>query len=213
MLFNIPFEIEHYMMGYSGRQDELLCELYRDTHKRVLHPRMISGPLQGKFLEMLSKLLQPSRILEIGTYTGYSAICLARGLKTGGRLHTIEINDELEDFIRYYLRRSGMHDQIILHIGQALNILDDFHEPFDLIYLDADKREYPQYLKQCKNQLRQGGCIIADNVLWDGKVTDPQTQDIYTKGIQQFNDMVYHDPELEQVILPLRDGLMMIRKK
>ncbi|MBS3777289.1 MAG: O-methyltransferase [Bacteroidales bacterium] len=212
-MFEISSEIEQYILDHSERQDDLLYELYRETHKRVLHPRMLSGHLQGKILEMLSKLLQPSQILEIGTYTGYSAICLARGLTEGGMLHTIEVNDELEDFINHYLVRSGLKKQITLHIGDALEITGNLPGPFDLIYIDADKREYPDYLEICREKLRKGGAILADNVLWDGKVVHPDTKDSHTMGIHRFNEMVKKDRELEQVILPLRDGLMMIRKK
>ena len=212
-MFEIPSEIEQYILNHSEKEDDLLYELYRETHQKVLHPRMLSGHLQGKILEMLSKLLQPSRILEIGTYTGYSAICLARGLSEGGTLNTIEVNDELEDFINHYLERSGLNDRITLHIGDALEIIKGFSGSFDLIYIDADKREYPDYLKLCSKKLRSGGCLLADNVLWDGKVVSPDIKDKHTMGIHRFNEMVKNDPELEQVILPLRDGLMMVRKK
>lgn len=212
-MFEISKEIEQYILDHSAEEDDLLYEIYRETHKRVLYPRMLSGHLQGKILEMLSKLLHPSKILEIGTYTGYSAICLARGLASGGTLHTIEINDELEDFIRHYLNRSGLNDHITLHIGNALEVVQSLPESFDLVYIDADKREYPQYLEVCKPKLRKGGCILADNVLWDGKVTAPDTNDSHTMGIHRFNEMVKDDEELEYVILPIRDGLMMIRKK
>lgn len=211
-MFEIPTEIEQYILDHSGEEDDLLYELYRETHKKVLHPRMLSGHLQGKILEMLSKLIQPSQILEIGTYTGYSAICLARGLAEGGMLHTIEVNDELEDFIHHYLERSGLNDRITLHIGDALEIIRSLSGAFDLIYIDADKREYPDYLNLCKDKLSRGGCILADNVLWNGKIVNPDTKDPHTMGIHRFNEMVRNDRELEQVILPLRDGLMMIRK-
>ncbi len=212
-MFGISQELEQYILNHSEKEDELLYELNRETHKKVLHPRMLSGQLQGKTLEMLSKLLQPSQILEVGTYTGYSAICLARGLTEGGRLHTIESNDELEDFARHYFNRAGLQERITLHIGYALDIIEDLNGPFDLVYLDADKREYTGYLKLCKEKLRPGGCILADNVLWDGKVVDPDPQDPDTMGIHHFNETVKNDPDLEQVILPIRDGLMMIRKK
>ncbi|MFW6100112.1 MAG: O-methyltransferase [Bacteroidota bacterium] len=212
-MFDIPSDIEQYILEHSGEQDELLSELYRETHKKVLHPRMLSGHLQGKILEMLSKLLQPSSILEIGTYTGYSAICLARGLAAGGTLHTIEVNDELKDFIQHYLDRSDMGNRINLHIGDALEIIRQLSGSFDLIYIDADKREYPDYLELCREKLRPGGCLLADNVLWDGKVVDTDTSDPHTLGIHRFNEKIKRDSGLEQVILPIRDGLMMIRKK
>ncbi|MCF8335878.1 MAG: O-methyltransferase [Bacteroidales bacterium] len=212
-MFDIPPDIEQYILVHTENEDDLLHELYRETHKKVLHPRMLSGHMQGKLLEMLSKLMQPSRILEIGTYTGYSAICLARGLSEGGILHTLEINDELEDFINHYLERSGLNDRITLHIGDALEIIKSLPSPFDLVYIDADKREYPRYLEICKEKLRKGGCILADNVLWDGKIVHPDTNDSHTMGIHRFNEMVKNDHALEQLILPVRDGLMMIRKK
>lgn len=212
-MFDIPSNIEQYILDHTEKEDNLLYELYRETYKRVLHPRMLSGHLQGKILEMISKLLRPSSILEIGTYTGYSAICLARGLAEGGTLHTIEINDELEDFIQHYLDRSGLNDRTILHIGDAQEIIRNLAGPFGLIYIDADKRQYPGYLELCRQKLSPRGCILADNVLWDGKVVHPDINDPHTMGIYRFNEMVKNDPELEQVILPIRDGLMMIRKK
>jgi len=205
--------MEDYILHQSGRQDELLYELYRETHKKVLHPRMLSGRLQGQMLEQISKMLSPSRILEIGTYTGYSAICLARGLAPDGQLDTIEINDELEDFIRHYLNRSGMEKKINLHIGDARKILDQLRGPYQLIFLDGDKRQYPDYLTHCKGLLAPGGTLLADNVLWDGKVLDSDTRDTHTQGIRQFNDRVRNDPSLESLILPIRDGLMMAHKK
>ena len=212
-MFEISSELEKYILDHSEKEDELLYELNRETHKKMLRPRMLSGHLQGKTLEMLSKLLQPSQILEIGTYTGYSAICLARGLPEGGRLHTIESNDELEDFVQHYFERAGLQNKISLHIGYALDIIGELTGPFDLVYLDADKTEYSDYLKLCKERLSPGGCILADNVLWDGKVVHPDPNDPDTMGIHHFNETVKNDPDLEKVILPIRDGLMMIRKK
>jgi predicted O-methyltransferase YrrM len=210
---NLTPEMEQYILEHSDAQDDLLYELYRETHKKVLHPRMLSGQLQGKLLEMISKMIRPSRILEIGTYTGYSAICLARGMTEGGMLHTIEINDELKDFIEHYLERSGMNDRITLHIGDALHTMENIREDFDLIYIDGDKREYPGYLKISRKKLRKGGFLLADNVLWDGKVVDPDIEDPHTRGIHQFNEQVKQDQNLEKMMLPLRDGLMIIRKK
>ena len=212
-MFELSKETENYILNQAGRQDELLYELYRETHKKVLHPRMLSGRLQGQMLELISKMLSPSRILEIGTYTGYSAICLAKGLAAGGQLDTIEINDELEDFIRHYLTRSGLQDNISLHIGDALEVLDQLQGPYQLIYIDGDKREYPDYLERCTKLLAPGAALLVDNVLWDGKVLDRNTRDAHTQGIQQFNEMVTKDPSLESLILPIRDGLMMAVKK
>jgi len=212
-MFEISREIEDYILNQTGQQDDLLYELYRETHKKVLHPRMLSGKLQGRMLELISKMLMPYRILEIGTYTGYSAICLARGLAPEGWLDTIEINDELEDFIRHYLNRSGMEEKINLHIGDAREILTQLQGPYQLIFIDGDKRQYPDYLIHCKELLAPGGTLMADNVLWDGKVLDRVTRDAHTQGIRQFNDMVRDDSSLESLILPVRDGLMMARKK
>jgi len=206
-------ELEHYILDQARHEDDLLYELYRETHKKVLHPRMLSGGVQGKMLEMLSKMLHPTAILEIGTYTGYSAICLARGLAPDGKLDTIEINDELEDFIRHYLKRSDRQGQIHLHIGDALQMIRQVEGPYDLIFIDGDKREYPEYLDLCKPLLSPGGMLLADNVLWDGKVLEGSTRDPHTQGIQRFNEMVRDDPQLESIILPVRDGLMMARKR
>ena len=206
-------EMEDYILQQAGGQDDLLYELYRETHKKVLHPRMLSGHLQGKMLEMIVRMLRPSKILEIGTYTGYSAICMARGLDRNGQLDTIEINDELEEFILHYLNRSGLNERINLHIGDALEILGKLEGPYQLIFLDGDKREYPRYLELCIPILERGGTILADNVLWDGKVLDRETKDPHTLGIQQFNEMVKNNSSLESLILPIRDGLMMARRK
>jgi len=211
-MFELPKELEDYILMQTGRNEELLYELYRETHKKVLHPRMLSGRLQGHILEMISKMARPGKILEIGTYTGYSAICLSRGLTPGGRLDTIEINDELEEFIRHYLERSGVGEQIHLHIGDALEIMKTLTPPYQLIFIDGDKREYPLYLSQGKHLLGRGGIILADNVLWDGKVLEENTKDPHTRGIQEFNEQVKNDPSLESLILPIRDGLMMVRK-
>ncbi|MFP4017758.1 MAG: O-methyltransferase [Bacteroidales bacterium] len=213
-MLQLPEELESYLINYSDKEDKLLYELYRETNKKILHPRMLSGYLQGKLIEMITKMVNPENVLEIGTYTGYSAICIARGLSNKGKLYTIEINDELEDFIRHYFRKSGLGEKISLHIGDARKIIEDFHFNFDLIFIDGDKREYPEYLIKCKNKLNAGGFIIADNVFWDGKVlNEKQNSDQHTKGIKKFNDLVNKDESLENIILPLRDGLNIIRKK
>ena len=211
-MLDISEELEQYILNQARHEDDLLYDLYRETHKKVLHPRMLSGRLQGKMLEMISKMLQPQAILEIGTYTGYSAICLARGLALGGKLDTIEINDELEAFIRHYLERSGLQDHIHLHIGDALELIRQQQGPYDLIFIDGDKREYPEYLNLCRPLLNPGGILLADNVLWDGKVLDKSSRDPHTQGIQRFNEMIRNDARMESIILPIRDGLMMARK-
>ncbi|MEE4197525.1 MAG: O-methyltransferase [Bacteroidales bacterium] len=208
------FNIEQYILDHSDPEDPLLAELNRETHLKVLRPRMLSGHLQGKILQMISRMIHPGRILEIGTYTGYSAICLARGLNDKGVLHTIEINDELECFIRKYLRKAKLEDRIKLHIGNALEIIPRISETFDLVFIDGDKREYLNYYQTIFNFVKPGGYILADNVLWSGKVIELETpDDDYTRGIFAFNEFIKKDPRVEKVILPLRDGLTLIRKK
>ncbi len=211
---DISEEIEKYIIDHSDKEDALLYELFRETHKKVLHPRMISGYLQGKLLEMLTKMIKPHNVLEIGTYTGYSAICIAKGLEKDSKLTTIEVNDELEEFIRHYIEKSGQQHKISLLIGSALQIIPTLNTKFDLIFIDGDKREYPDYLKLSKPKLKPGGVIIADNVLWDGKVTqEAKKDDEHTRGIKEFNDMMQQDMDLENLILPLRDGLTIARKR
>ena len=206
-------ELENYLLDHTSEEDELLKKLERDTFLNVLRPRMLSGHLQGKMLEMFSRMINPKFILEIGTYTGYSAICLAKGLQKEGQLHTIEINDELESFASNYFEKSGFRKQIIQHIGDGREIIPQLDFAFDLIFIDADKREYCDYFDLVIDKLKPGGFIIADNVLWSGKVvekTDPA--DEQTTGILQFNKKIKEDSRVSQVILPVRDGLMIIRK-
>jgi len=205
-------QVEKYVLEHTEEENELLKELYRQTHVKIYHPRMLSGHLQGKILKMLSHMIAPYRILEIGTYTGYSALCLAEGLLPGGLLHTIEINDELEEFIRLYINRSPHASKIKLHIGNAINIVPSIDETFDLVFIDGDKREYLAYYHAVFNKVRQGGFIIADNVLWNGKVLNPNENDEFTKSIREFNDYVHFDTRVENVMLPIRDGMMILRK-
>ncbi|MGE0089529.1 MAG: O-methyltransferase [Bacteroidales bacterium] len=208
------FNIEEYILNHSDDEDPVLAELNRETNLKILRPRMLSGHLQGKILEMLSKMIRPDKILEIGTYTGYSAICLAKGLTEKGVLHTIEINDELEEIITKYIQKSGLQNQIHVHFGNALEIIPTLNETFDLVFIDGDKREYFAYYKLILNYVKPGGFILADNVLWSGKVIELETpDDEYTKGIFDFNDFLKNDKRVEKVILPLRDGLTLIRKK
>jgi predicted O-methyltransferase YrrM len=208
------FNIEEYILNHSDDEDPLLTELNRETNLKILRPRMLSGHLQGKILEMISKMIRPERILEIGTYTGYSAICLAKGLMEDGILNTIEINDELEEIITKYIQKSGFQNQINVHFGNALEIIPTLNEKFDLVFIDGDKREYLAYYELVLNYLKPGGFILADNVLWSGKVIELETpDDEYTKGIFDFNDFLKKDKRVEKVILPLRDGLTLIRKK
>ena len=195
-------------------QDPLLAELERETCLMAVNPRMLSGHLQGSILSVLSKMIQPSSILEIGTYTGYSAICLAQGLAPGGRLITIEINDELRDFAAKYFRKAGLQAVIDQRTGDARDIIPRLHESFDLIYMDGDKREYAEYFRLVFDTLKKGGWLLADNTLWDGKVLGEESLlDRQTAGIVEFNRIIAEDNRIDKVILPLRDGLTVIRKK
>jgi len=207
-------DIEQYTEQHTTPEDETLSWLVRQTHLQTIHPRMLSGMVQGRLLSMISAMLIPRRILEIGTFTGYSALCLSKGLARDGLLHTIERNDEWEDLIRQAITRAGETARIILHIGDALNIIPQIDERFDLVYIDGDKREYIAYYEAALSKLRPGGFILADNVLWDGKVLEePQPHDHQTQGIVSFNKCVQADSRVENVLLPLRDGLMVVRKK
>ena len=207
-------ELDKYIREHSTPEDKVLEELYRQTHLYVVNPNMASGHIQGKFLEMLSFMIHPSRILEIGTYTGYSAICLARGLKGGGQLHTIEINDELNEMSTHYFALAGVADRVTLHTGRAQDVIPEMKYIFDLVFIDGDKREYCEYYDLVFEKVRKGGFIIADNVLWGGKIEGAEAlKDPQTKGVVMFNEMVRKDPRVEKIVLPLRDGLMLIRKK
>lgn len=204
---------EEYILKHSGQESELLAEINRETQAKILIPRMLSGHLQGRILSMISHLIKPKIILEIGTYTGYSALCLAEGLASDGELHTIELNDELESFILKYFHQSEHKNQLHLHIGDALDIIGKLPNNIDLAFIDADKRVYLEYYHQIIDKLNVGGVILADNVLWGGKVVKPiEENDEYTKGILAFNDFVHKDNRVENVILPVRDGIMMLRK-
>lgn len=209
----LPPAIEQYVQNHSSEEMQVLQELSRETQAKVLRPRMLSGHIQGLFLQMISKLIRPERILEIGTYTGYSAICLAQGLNENGLLHTIDVNDELESIIRKYVDKAGLANKISLHIGNALSIIPTLKETWDLVFIDADKENYLNYYHLVFNQVKPGGWIIADNVLWSGKVVDDNEDDIETQAIRQFNEFIHADERVEHLLLPLRDGLMMIRKK
>jgi caffeoyl-CoA O-methyltransferase len=204
--------LEEYLLSHSTPEDPLLAELYRQTHLRFVNPNMASGQLQGKFLEFMSRMISPASILEIGTYTGYSAICLARGLKPGGKLVTIEINDELAGFSSSWFRKAGLGDSIISLTGDARAIIPCLEGTFDLVFIDGDKREYCEYYRHVVKKVKVGGFILADNVLWGEKVFDKNTRDQQTKGIIEFNEMIRDLEDIEKIILPLRDGLMVIRK-
>ncbi len=206
--------LEKYILAHTRGEDEVLADLYRKTHIKFVNPNMVSGHLQGAILTMISNMIAPEKILEIGTFTGYSAICLARGLKKNGCLDTIEIDNELEDFILSYFKKAGVEKQINLCIGNALDLVKELPGPYDLVFIDGDKREYLAYYNLVFEKVRPGGYIIADNVLWGGKVTDPEYKnDPFTKGIMEFNELVHNDIRIENVILPVRDGLMLCKKK
>lgn len=206
--------LDDYILSHISAEPEHLKRLYRRTHLRHLYPRMCSGHLQGRMLSMLSSMIKPQRILELGAYTGYSALCLAEGLAKDGQLHTIEVDDEMEDELLELFATSPGGDCITLHIGDAEEIIATIDEIWDLVYIDANKRRYVEYLDLVLPRLRRGGFIIADNTLWDGKVTDTvANHDAQTLALDRFNSYVASHPELETVIIPLRDGLTLIRKK
>ncbi len=206
--------LEEYILRHIDEEDDYLKALYRDTHVKLLRPRMASGHLQGRMLKMFVRMIRPKQILEIGTYSGYSALCMAEGLDEGSVLHTFEINDEQEDFTRPWLEQSPYVDKIKFYIGDALERVPQLGITFDLVFVDGDKRKYMEYYEMSLAHLSPGGYIIADNTLWDGNVTEtPNPNDAQTIGIQAFNEFVAKDNRVEKVILPLRDGLTIIRKK
>ena len=206
-------DIHDYASLYTSEETDVLKELNRETHVKMIYPRMLSGHLQGRLLSMISKMIQPIRILEIGTYTGYSAICLSEGLQKNGQIHCIEINPELEEIIQKYVEKSGIHSKFKLHIGDAIHIIPTLKENYDLVFIDADKEQYLQYYHLIFNKVRKGGYIIADNVIWNGKVLlDTQKTDKETEGIKKFNEFVKNDKRVENMLLPFRDGIMIIKK-
>lgn len=208
-------EEEAYILSHIDPESDYLRALYRDTHLRLLYPRMASGHLQGRLLKMLVRMIRPRLVLEIGTYSGYSALCMAEGLPEGGRIYTFEINDEQEDFTRPWIEGSPYGSRIEFRIGDALAEVPRLGLTFDMAYIDADKRKYTEYYEMALQYVIPGGYIIADNTLWDGHVLNPvpRTSDLQTIGIKAFNDYVAKDGRVEKVILPLRDGLTLIRKK
>lgn len=206
--------IDDYILSHIDEEPPQLARLNRDAHVNLLRPRMLSGHLQGRILKMLVRMIKPRRILEIGTYTGYATLCLAEALPEGGEVHTIEINDELEDFIRRQFDASDVGDKISLHIGDAMEIIPKLGGYFDLVFIDADKRLYADYFDLVFDKVNAGGLILADNTLWDGKVIEPlHPNDKQTIGILNFNEKIKNDPRIEKVIVPLRDGLTIIFKK
>lgn len=206
-------EIENYILQHIDVEPEYLKTLYRETNVKILNPHMASGHLQGRLLRMLTQMIAPQCVLEIGTYTGYSALCIAEGLPAGAMLHTVEINDELEDFTRSWIENSVYSNKISLHIGNALTLVPQMEQAFDMAFIDGDKCEYIAYYEMTLNKLSPNGYILADNTLWDGHILDAAYErDAQTKGIKEFNDYVANDSRVERVILPLRDGLTLIKK-
>jgi predicted O-methyltransferase YrrM len=208
----IDEQISRYCAEHTAAQDAVLAELERETWLKVLRPRMLSGHIQGKFLEFIVKMLQPKEVLEIGTYTGYSAIWMARALKADATLHTIDINPELEEMAQTYFQKAGVEHQINFYIGNALDIIPKLDIVFDLVFIDADKTNYKNYLELVLPKVRKGGIIIADNVLWNGKVLQESPKDPETKAIREFNEYVQATTEVDNLLLPLRDGLMIMEK-
>ncbi len=206
--------LTEYIESHSTPEPDYLKVVYRQTHQLTVNPRMLSGFVEGRFLSFLSKMLCPKRILEIGTFTGYSTLCLAEGLVSNGRLDTIEVNDELESLIRRHFALSPFEQQITLHIGDAKELLPTLQGPYDLIFMDADKREYDTYYDLCLPLLSPNGCLLVDNTLWDGHVVDAAyDKDKQTLALRKFNDRVRADVRVESLLLPLRDGLTLLRLK
>lgn len=205
--------VDEYILQHIDEEGPYLEALYRDTHLRLLYPRMASGHLQGRMLKMFVQMIRPMRVLEIGTYSGYSALCMAEGLPEGAMLHTVEINDEQELFTRPWLEESPYADKITFHIGDALELVPRLGLTFDMAFIDGDKRKYVDYYRMLYPLIAPGGYLLADNTLWDGHVVEEHPHDAQTLGIMAFNDLVAQDSRVEKVILPLRDGLTLIRKK
>ncbi len=209
----LPEHLESYALEHSSEESEVLKKLNRETHARVLRPRMLSGHMQGRLLAFISRMVKPSRILELGTYTGYSAICLAEGLQPGGKIDTIDHNPELEDFAAEYFELAGIRDHVIQHVGEALDLIPGLEGPYDLVFMDADKVNYQRYFEMIYPKMRNGGVLLADNVLWSGKVLDKTYQeDEETLGIIQFNSYIKSHPGWQHLLLPVRDGIMIVEK-
>mgnify|MGYP001796661697 CR=1 FL=1 len=206
-------DIQQYAEDMTTAESPLLAELNRKTYLEVLYPRMLSGHLQGRMLAMFSQMIQPKRILEVGTYTGYSALCLAEGLQPGGKLITIDINAELEDMVMDYAEKAGFADRIDMRVGNAMEIVPTVEGPIDLVFLDADKSNYKNYFDLAFPNIRPGGFVLADNVLWSGDVLNAEKQDKETTGLRIFNEYIAGHDGVEQVLLPVRDGITVVRKK
>ncbi len=210
----IPEDLDDYVVSHSENEPELLKQLNRETYQKILQPRMLSGHYQGRILSMISKLVNPKSILEIGTYTGYSALCLAEGMKSNGALHTIDINEELVNFQRKYFDKSGYGNRIHQHLGNALEIIPKLDTTFDLVFIDADKENYSHYFNVVIDKLNSGGIILSDNVLWSGKVLETtfKKDDTSTPALIEYNALLKNDKRVETVVLPIRDGLTISRK-
>jgi len=205
-------DILEYSEKYSQQEPEILQELNRETHLKILNPRMLSGFFQGRLLSIISKLVKPKKVLEIGTYTGYSAICIAEGMNKNGIIHTIDKNEELNTIQKKYFKKSGLENNIIQYNGCALDIIPKIEEKFDLIFIDADKENYINYFNLVINKLNNNGVILADNVLWSGKVINSEDHDLTTNVLREFNKNVNNDNRVETILLPIRDGISIIRK-
>lgn len=208
----IEKEILNYSEKFSQPEPQLLKELNRETHLKVLNPRMLSGYFQGRLISMISKLIRPKSVLEIGTYTGYSAICICEGLAKNGVVHTIDKNEELTGIQNKYFEKSGNRNSIIQHLGSALDIIPKIEQRFDLVFLDADKENYVNYFNLIIDKLKSGGVILADNVLWSGKVINENDKDLTTETLRDFNSLVNKDKRVETILIPIRDGISLIRK-
>ena len=207
-------KLDEYLINHSEKEPEILSDLNRETNQKVLQPRMISGAYQGRLLSIISKIINPKKILEIGTFTGYSTLCLAEGLDKNGQIHTVDINEELYDLQRKYFKKSSFNSNITQHLGNALEIIPKLDHDFDLIFLDADKINYPKYLDILIVRLKKGGVLLSDNVLWDGKVLNEISQkDKSTKAIVEYNKMLNNRTDMDSVILPIRDGITISIKK
>ena len=210
----LPEEIENYVVKNTEIEPTILKKLNHETWEKVLTPRMLSGHIQGRVLSMLSHMINPKTILEIGTYTGYSAICLAEGLQEGGQLHTIDINDELESMVNTYIEKSDLKNTIINHVGNAMDIIPTLSETFDLVFIDADKTNYSNYFDLVLDKVKPSGYIIADNVLWSGKVVESKENlDAETLALIAYSEKIHSDERVQNVLFPIRDGLMIARKK
>ena len=209
----LPQEISDYAERHTSPESDVLTTLNRETYSKVLMPRMLSGHIQGQTLKMFAHMIRPKRVLEIGTYTGYSAICMAEGLADGGVLHTIDINAELEDMIRSFISKAGMNGKIEFHLADAMSRINELNETWDMVFIDADKENYSNYFDAVIDNVAPGGFIIADNVLWSGKVTkETEPNDAETAALKVYAEKVQADPRVENVLVPIRDGLLIARK-